>query len=217
MESDEQMKFVDIENWKRKNHYNHFKKLDYPHFSVCGNIDITKFHRYIKEKEQPFFISVLYAATKTANNIKEFRYRMRGDKVAIHETIDPAFTIMTEDDVFSFCAAKFMDEFNDFKINASEEIERTKKNVTLEDEPGRDDFLFITSIPWISFTSVTHPIQMNPVDSVPRIAWGKYFEENGRIKLPISVQAHHALVDGVHVGKYFNTIQEIMDNPGKYL
>ncbi|WP_428866904.1 CatA-like O-acetyltransferase [Clostridium sediminicola] len=52
---------------------------------------------------------------------------------------------------------------------------------------------------WVSFTSITHPIQMNPVHSVPRIAWGKYFEENGKIKLPLSVQVHHSLVDGIHV------------------
>ncbi len=75
----------------------------------------------------------------------------------------------------------------------------------------------MTSIPWISFTGTTHPIQMNPVDSIPRIAWGKYFEENGKIKLPLSIQVHHALVDDLHVGQYFNAIQEILDNPLKYL
>ncbi|WP_432664169.1 chloramphenicol acetyltransferase [Wukongibacter baidiensis] len=211
------MKFIDMENWKRKNHYNHFRKLDYPHFNVCGNLDITNFYKYIKEKEYPFFISILYAVTKTAKSIKEFRYRIRDDKVVEHENVTPSFTVMGEDEVFSFCAVKFVDEFNEFKISASKEIEKVKNNISLQDEPGRDDYIFITSIPWVSFTSVTHPIQMNPVDSIPRIAWGKYFEENGRIKLPLSVQAHHALVDGVHVGQYFNTIQEILDNPEKYL
>nr|WP_307902695.1 CatA-like O-acetyltransferase [Clostridium botulinum] len=44
------MKFIDIENWKRKNHYNYFKQLDYPHFNICGNLDITNFYRYIKKK-----------------------------------------------------------------------------------------------------------------------------------------------------------------------
>lgn len=92
-----------------------------------------------------------------------------------------------------------------------------KNNITIKDEPGRDDLLYITSIPWISFTNITHPIQMTPVDSIPRISWGKYFEESGKVKLPLSVQVHHALVDGIHVGKFFNNIQEILDNPIKYL
>ncbi|MCB2299213.1 chloramphenicol acetyltransferase [Clostridium tagluense] len=210
------MKFIDIENWERKNHYNYFKQLDYPHFNICGNVDITEFYRFIKEKENPFFISILYVVTKAANSIKEFRYRIREDKIVEHEIVSPSFTVMASNEVFSFCTVKFIDEFNEFKINTSNEIERTKNNVSIGNEPGRDDLLYTTSIPWVSFTSITHPIQMKPVESVPIIAWGKYFEENGRIKLPLSVQVHHSLVDGVHVGQYFSKIQEILDNPVKY-
>ncbi len=211
------MKFIDMENWNRKKHFNYFKQLDYPQFSVCGNIDITAFLKFIKEKKEPFFISMLYTAVKTANSIKEFRYRIREDKVVEHETVSPSFTIMTDDEVFSFCTAEFIDGFEAFKADTSSIIEKNKKSALLEDDPNRDDLLYITSIPWVSFTNITHPIHMNPVDSVPRIAWGKYFEENGRIKLPLSVQAHHALIDGAHIGQYFNAIQEVLDNPQNYL
>ncbi|WPC42776.1 chloramphenicol acetyltransferase [Clostridium sp. JS66] len=211
------MKFIDIENWNRKKHYNYFKQLDYPHFNICGNLDITSFYRYIKENGLPFFISVLYASTKTANNIKEFRFRIREDKVIEHETVSPSFTVMTEGEVFSFCTSNFIDEFKEFKNNTLKEIEKVKSNITIEDEIGRDDLLYITSIPWISFTNITHPIQMNPVDSIPRISWGKYFEEGGKIKLPLSIQAHHALVDGIHVGQFFSDFQEILSKPSKYL
>lgn len=211
------MNFIDIENWNRKDHFNYFKELSYPHFNICGNLDITNFYRYIKDNNIPFFISLLYVSTKTANGIKEFRLRIRGDKVIEHEVVSPSFTVMTENEVFSFCTAKFVEEFEVFKKNTAKEIEIIKNNVSIEDEPGRDDLLYISSIPWISFTSITHPIQMNPVDSMPRISWGKYFEENGKMKLPLSVQGHHALVDGIHIGQYFQNIQEILDDPAKYL
>lgn len=211
------MKFKDIENWKRKDHYNYFKQLDYPHFSICANLDITNFYRFIKENELPFFISVLYASTKTANSIKEFRFRIREDKVIEHEIVSPSFTVMTDGEVFSFCTSNYLENFQDFRNNTQKEIERVKSNINIQDEPGRDDLLYITSIPWISFTNISHPIQMNPVDCIPRISWGKFFDENGRVKLPISVQAHHALVDGIHIGYYYNIIQDIFDNPIKYL
>lgn len=211
------MKFIDMENWKRKDHYNYFRQLDYPHFSICGNLDITNFYRHVKGNGLPFFISVLYASTKTANNIKEFRFRIRGDQVIEHETVHPSFTVMAQEEIFGFCTSRFTEKFDDFKNNTLKEIEKGKNNVCMEDEPGRDDLLYITSIPWVSFTSITHPIQMNPVDSIPRISWGKYFEENGKIMLPVSVQVHHALVDGIHVGQFFNALQEIFENPSKYL
>jgi chloramphenicol O-acetyltransferase type A len=96
-------------------------------------------------------------------------------------------------------------------------IEKAKKSSGLEDDPERDDLLYITSIPWVSFTGITHPINMKPVDSIPRISWGKFFEENGKMQLPLSVQAHHAIVDGMHVGNYFVHMQELLNDPGRYL
>jgi chloramphenicol O-acetyltransferase type A len=210
------MKYIDMENWSRKSHFNYFKNLSYPHFSISTYVDITEFYKYIKEKDYPFFISFLYASVRTANSIKEFRYRIREDKVVEHEIVNPSFTVMTSKDVFSFCPARYIENFGEFLKNTSRVIEETKNQVILEDEPGRDDLLFITSIPWVSFTSVSHPIIMNPVDSIPRISWGRYFEENGKVKIPMSIQAHHAIVDGVHIGQYFNTIQEILDKPSNY-
>jgi chloramphenicol O-acetyltransferase type A len=210
------MKIIDIENWERKNHYNYFKSLDYPHFSLCANVDITNFMRFIKEKGFSFFISFLYVSTKTANDIKEFRLRIREKDVVEHETVSPSFTMMTSQNVFSFCAVRFINNFGSFVSNTAEQMDKSKSLVNVEDEPGRDDLLYITSIPWVSFTNITHPIHMNPVDSVPRISWGKYFEENGRVKIPLSIQAHHALVDGIHAGQYFMTIQEILDKPDKF-
>ncbi|MGI6085278.1 MAG: CatA-like O-acetyltransferase [Acetivibrionales bacterium] len=211
------MKYIDMETWKRKDHYYHFAKMDYPHFNICGNVDITKFFKHIKGNDIPFFISVLYAASRTANDIKEFKYRIRENRVIEHETVSPSFTVMTDSEVFSFCVSSYTEDSLEFKNNTLREIEKVKNNICLEDEPGRDDLLFITSIPWVSFTSFVHPIQMNPVESIPRISWGKYFEESDRIKLPFSVQVHHALVDGLHVGEYFNNLQEILNNPAKYL
>jgi chloramphenicol O-acetyltransferase type A len=69
----------------------------------------------------------------------------------------------------------------------------------------------MTSIPWVSFTGFVHPIHMHPVDSVPRFSWGKYFTDDDRIKMPLSVQGHHALMDGFHVGRYFQQVQKYLD------
>lgn len=207
------MKYIDLDNWPRKDHYSFFSKFDYPQFNICGNLDITNFYKFIKEREMPFFISTVYASSKAANLIPELKLRIRDGRVVEHEVVSPSFTVMTESDLFSFCTVEHSEPYEKFNLDAEREINNRKVNGTIENEPGRDDLLYVTSIPWFSFTSVTHPIHMNPVDSIPRISWGKYFEENGKIKLPFSVQVHHALVDGLHVGQYFNLLQEFLDNP----
>jgi len=34
--------------------------------------------------------------------------------------------------------------------------------------------------------------------------------------MPLSVQVHHALADGIHVGRYFNLVQEYLDEPDRF-
>lgn len=210
------MRYLDIDSWNRKGHFSFFKEFDYPHFSISGYVDITELSRFIKEQGSSFFLSFLYASTKAANGIEEFRYRIRQDKVVIHDKVDPSFTVMTDKEVFGFCNASYTEDFNNFYRSSAEAIERAREEMSVEDEPGRDDLLYITSIPWISFTGMTHPIDMKNADSIPRISWGKFFEENGRVRLPLSVQVNHALADGVHVGKYFNDLQKLLDDPWRY-
>lgn len=211
------MRYIDLDTWKRKDHFNYFRQFSYPQFNICANVDITRYYRYLKEKGLPFFVSVVYAASKAANGVKEFRYRIREDKVVEHDIVSPSYTILTEDETFAFCLTGYVEEYSVFKENALRDIERIKNNPSIEDEPGRDDVLYISSLPWFSFTGVTHPINLDPTESIPRISWGKYFEENGKIQLPVSVQVHHALMDGFHVGQFFIAIQDIMNYPEKHL
>ena len=79
---------------------------------------------------------------------------------------------------------------------------------SIEDEEHRDDYLFLSSFPWVSFTGFQHAMSYHPHDSVPRITWGKFIQEQGRIKMPLSVQAHHGVVDGQHIGSYFQQMEK---------
>jgi chloramphenicol O-acetyltransferase type A len=75
----------------------------------------------------------------------------------------------------------------------------------------------MTAIPWVSFTSFLHPLNLRPPDSIPRFAWGKFFEDGDRLKMPLGVQGHHALMDGIHVGKFYAEVQDYLDHPGVVL
>jgi chloramphenicol O-acetyltransferase type A len=39
-----------------------------------------------------------------------------------------------------------------------EVIARTKERLTIADDPDRNGVIYYTSIPWVSFTGGTHPI-----------------------------------------------------------
>ena len=63
----------------------------------------------------------------------------------------------------------------------------------------------------IRFTSLDHPRRISRDYAIPLLAFGEMFVENDRRKLPHSVHAHHALVDGQHMEKYFRAFQRFLD------
>lgn len=207
------MRTIDIETWPRRRHFELYNGFEQPHFGMCANMDVTRFQPAIKRAGHSFTVAMVYVITRAANDIPEFRYRIRGDQVVEHEIVHPSPTILTGDDLFSFCTMTYCEDFNEFALRAAEAIAAVKAQPTLEDEPGQDNLLFMTAIPWVSFTSFKHPMPLRPTDSVPRFAWGKFFMEGEKAKMPLAVQAHHALMDGLHVGKYYQIVQEYLDQP----
>jgi chloramphenicol O-acetyltransferase type A len=206
------MRLIDMETWPRREHFNFFNSYDQPHVAMTANADITAFYPYIKEHGYSFTIAVIYLLTRASNTVPEFRYRIRDGQVVEHETVHAGFTILVNDDVFSFCVVDYVENFPEFAESAAQNIAEVRANPWVKRVLG-DDILFMTAIPWVSFTDFTHPMHYSPVDSVPRFAWGKYFEEAGVLKMPLNVQGHHALIDGVHMGNFYTEVQNSLHQP----
>lgn len=37
---------------------------------------------------------------------------------------------------------------------------------------------------------------------MPRISWGRYTEQGGRLTLGLSVEVNHRFIDGLHIGQF---------------
>ncbi|MGB4659360.1 MAG: chloramphenicol acetyltransferase [Mobilitalea sp.] len=206
------MKIIDISTWKRAEHYRFFITADYPQYNICMNIDITNFLAITKTKKLSFYYAMTYAATDIANRVEEFRYRIRGEQVVLHERTHPSFTNITPgEELFKLVTVELEDSMEEF-VQSAKKISGSQTSLFAPgDNDVRDDVVYITCIPWISFTSLSHTMKIQKEDSVPRISWGKYFAEGERILLPFSVQVNHALVDGIHVGKYVELLQQYLN------
>lgn len=180
-------------------------------------MDVTAFYPVVKQRAVSFTVATVYLLARAANSIREFRYRIRAGEVVEHEIVHPATTILTDEELFSFCAIDYSEDFSSFAARAAERVAHVKEHPTLEHDPGQDDLLYMTSMPWVSFTGCMHPLNLHPVDSVPRFARGKFFEEGKSLKIPLSVQAHHALMDGIHLGKFYAEVQDYLQQPGVVL
>lgn len=63
-------------------------------------------------------------------------------------------------------------------------------------------------MPWISYTHISHTNSGKKDNATPLFDWGKYFERDGKWILPFSVQVYHSFVDGIHIGKLVDSLQD---------
>lgn len=207
------MKTLDINNWKRKEHFNFFSRFDEPFFGIVSEIDCTIAYKVAKEKAHSFFAYYLHKSLAAANEIEEFRYRVEGDKVIVYDEIHASPTIGRDDGTFAFSFIEFNHDFLTFENLLKREIEDVQNSVglRLDENSSRKDVIHYSSIPWNSFTGLTHARNFKFADSTPKITFGKMFYREEKKIMPVSINVHHGLVDGLHVGNYLSLFQKLMN------
>lgn len=201
-------KYLDMETYKRKNHFEYFNSLAYPYVGLTVNVDITDLLKTIKAKRLPFFLSVCYCVSRAANRVPEFRQRILNNQIIEYDDCLTSHTVALSDGTYCYCDLDSNRSFEDYICYAVYEQEKAKQKNSIDE--NADDTLgkiFISTIPWVSYTALINPTPV-PADSNPRITWGKYFMQNEKVLLPVSVLCHHALVDGLHISKFYDFLNE---------
>ena len=71
-----------------------------------------------------------------------------------------------------------------------------------------ESMYFISTLPWLHYTELIQPVGGGD-DSNPRITWGKFQKDfQGREQLPVTLLAHHGLVDGIHIARFFENLEK---------
>jgi chloramphenicol O-acetyltransferase type A len=154
-----------------------------------------------------------YFALRAANEIEPFRYRLRDGKVLVHDVIHGGTIVLLPNESFSFAYFNYYDDFTRFNAEGRQSIAEVQKGDKPFNPDPSDDRIHFTVLPWVTFTSFAHARNWGREDSIPKIAFGKFTTENDRTFLPISVEVHHALMDGLHVGRYLSRLEEMLNEP----
>lgn len=203
---------VDIDAWPRRNTYEFFKNYDDPFFNFTAQVDVTHLYRFSKQNDLAFSLAALFCVQSAANEIREFRIRLFRGRLVEFDKIHATQTIMNEDETFSFSYYEMQDDVFEFNRLGRVALAKYKELKTFDVESDRVDMIYYSVIPWVSFTSFKHATRLDKTQTVPRIVFGKMFDEGNVKKMPLSVEANHTIMDGVHVGKLFNRFQAIADS-----
>ena len=197
---------IDESTWKRAAHCAVFRNCVEPSFCVTFDLDVTKFYREIKKKGSSFTFALIYIVTECANQIEEFRYRFLDGKVVLFDKIDTAFTYLDKQtELFKVVNMPFEGSIEEYCQAARQKAEAQKEYFT--GPLGNDVFQF-SPMPWVTYRHISHTNSGKKDNATPLFDWGKFYEKDGRLLLPFSVQVHHSFVDGVHIGKLVEKLQE---------
>ncbi|MBS7788170.1 chloramphenicol acetyltransferase [Flavobacterium sp. CYK-55] len=203
------MKLIHTENWNRKEHYDFFSKMANPYFGIVTEVDCTKAYSKAKENAYSFFAYYLHKSMMAVNSVTELRYRIVHQNIVEFPVVNAGATIARKDGTFGFIFVNFTEDFFKFNEQLQDEIKSVHNStgLRLNDDDVKKDLIRHSTIPWTSFTGLLHPTNFDPTESVPKITFGKFNIRDQKKYLPVSIEAHHGLVDGFHLAQYLEEFQ----------
>jgi len=202
-------KTVDIASWHRRESYEFFKEFQDPFVGIGVELEVTAFYHYCKSNNVSIHHALLYATLAAANDFKPMALRRKADGVVLHDTIDMGCSVLKNDQSFTFAYYSWVEgeSFEEFIARTSAITRAAAKGIPLDPRPDRTNLIYGTTLPWISFTSFTHPKQGGG-HSIPRTVFGKIFERNEKWYLPFHLEVDHALMDGLDMAGYLSLVEE---------
>jgi chloramphenicol O-acetyltransferase type A len=210
---------LDTAAWARRDAFEYFRGFDKPYFNVCTRLDVARLKSVVAASGVgSFSLAYHFVALRLANEIEPFRYRLDGQRVLILPEIDGGATVLRDDDSFGFAYFDHTRDFAAFCKQAAAAIAATRsREAAFEPRTGDEALIHFTTLPWIHFSSFSHARNWGRQDSIPKLSFGRADAEGDRLWLPLSVEVHHALMDGLHVGRYIQAFEAVLQDPGPWL
>lgn len=199
---------IDFETWERKDFYKHFIDDVVCTYSTTVNLDITNL------KNVRLYPTIIWLLTNVVNQMPEFRTAITKEGVGIYDEMHPAYTIFNKENKnFSGIWTEFNLDYKVFLDAYELDIAKYTSSKEYAPKPNRPDNSFdISMIPWFTFTSFNLNIFGDGKYLLPIFTLGKYFDDNGKRLIPLSIQVHHAVCDGYHIGKFVETLQSLINH-----
>ena len=204
------MKGEVYERWERKELFDFFSGVSDPFYSVSFRLDVTRLYDYCHERGLSFYYALVWLSTKAINETEAFSYALRGGELVRIKERRPSFTDLRKgEERFRIVTMAAEGTMEDFCRAAREKSAAQTAFIDMSQEG--DDLIFLSCLPWLDITALTNERNFDPDDAIPRLAWGKYVRREGRLELGYSVEVNHRFIDGLHIGRFGERLQALID------
>jgi chloramphenicol O-acetyltransferase type A len=203
---------VELATWQRADQFRFFRTYQKPHYAVTSRIDVTRLLTELKPQGVSPYRACIYAIGAGIHAVPELLMRFRSEEVTLYDIVELSMTVPLANGNFNYAYVPFHPDFAAFDAQCLRLTEAAKTKSGLEANSGqRDDLAYLSCMPWLDYTSINNALP-GPDDCIPRVSWGKFVEVgNGRHSMAMTIEVHHALVDGRQVGEYFLAVQTALN------
>lgn len=203
------MKKIDRESWDRREIYDFFSPLSHPFYAVTFRLDVTELYRRCREDGLSFYYAAIWLVMRAVNETEAFLYTIRSGEVYLLDRREPSFTDRHEGErYFHIVTLPCRGSLEEFCAAARE---KSLAQAGFIDYAAEGDALvYLSTLPWLDLTALTNERDLDPDDAIPRIAWGRYTERDGRKTLAMSVEVNHRFVDGADIGAFAERLEKLI-------
>lgn len=141
---------IDINNWTRKEYFDHYFDNTPCTYSMTVKLDISK----LKKDGKKLYPTLLYGVTTILNRHEEFRTALdKNGQVGVFSEMLPCYTIFhKETETFSSIWTEFTADYTEFLQNYQKDIDAygERKGMFAKPNPPENTFP-VSMIPWTSF------------------------------------------------------------------
>ena len=211
---------INFETWERRQYFYYFTKMLPTGYSLTVEIDITETRKAAKERGIPFMAAYLYVVSRQLSAQPEMRISTLDNQLGTFDVLHPSYAVFHDNDkTISNMWTEYSPSFISFLAQYLNDRTLYTENHGPSAKPiaPPPNLCMVGMLPWVSFTHYS-PVPYQQSDCYfPVIEAGKFFEQNGRTLMPLSVMAQHAVADGYHTSILFNGIQAAFLSPQEWI
>ena len=212
---------IDLQTWPRGQMFYYFSQMAPAGYSMTVQVDVTALRKTLKEAGRKFSPAYLWLVTKNLNRQTEFKVAEKDGVLGFYDSLTPLYASFHENDhTFSLMWTEYTDDFLQFhQAYLENQAQFGQNHVVLcqPQTPPPANAYTVSCVPWVSFTHFAVHSYENKPYYFPSVEAGKFFEEAGRILMPLSITCHHATTDGYHIKCFLDSLQEDINGFMRYL
>ena len=199
---------IDLDNYNRRRHFEYFSSLQYPYVGITNNVDVSELVRFCEDRNYSFYLTILHAIALAADGVRELRQRIHDGGIIEYSECPTSHIELLEDNTYCYCTLRHHMAMDEYIPYAEEMRKRAREQGSIDEDDDAESMYFISTLPWLHYTAMIQPVAGGE-ESNPRITWGKFQEDyQGRKQLPVTLLAHHALVDGIHIAMFYQNKEQ---------